>query len=140
MKKFFPLILALICVLGFSCCVVKWYKRFPQIDAQRVEKITVWSYTARQQLDSDEIDKFIQMYRSSQYNGNGTGEGGTPEFGASVYYIDGSVLHVNDFQTMGRDFEVTLFDATGKREVWCYINNQALLEYLSMLVVSPYRE
>lgn len=136
MKKRISLILAVILLLGLSSCAILTNKRFPQIDTQQVESISFWSYAASKQMNSEDIDKFIQLYHGSRYSGQGTGEGGTPEFGVEVCFKDGAILYVNDFQALDRDFEVALIDASGERTEWCYINNQKLLEYLLSLIAA----
>lgn len=134
MKKFVPFLLASILMIGLIVYGINGYQRFLKIDPEQVDTISVWVHTVQWKMTSGDVDKFINLYNASKYRGEGTGEGGTPVFVVDVHFVDGSVLNVNDFQALGRDFEVTLLDATGQREVWCYINNQPLLEYLCKMV------
>lgn len=138
MKKFVPFLLASILMIGLIGYGINGYQRSPKIDPEQVDTISVWVHTVQWKMTSGDVDKFINLYNASKYRGEGTGEGGTPAFGVEVYFVDGSELHINDFQAMGRDFEVTFFDANGERTAWYYINNHALLEYLCKMVEPAY--
>ena len=103
-------------------------RRFPTIDAEKVEKISIWGHGSQRELNDDEVDRFIRLYNSSRYRGEGNEEvGTTPEFGVYVYFFDGAVLAVNDFRCTGDDFEVYLY-RQDQRFAWCYVDNQALLD------------
>ena len=138
MKKFVPFLLASILMIGLIGYGINSCQRFPKIDPEQVDTVSVWVHTSQWNMTSSDVDKFINLYNASKYKGEGTGEGGTPAFGVEVYFVDGSELHIHDFQAMGRDFEVTFFDASGERTAWYYINNQALLEYLCKMAEPAY--
>lgn len=126
MKKIFALILGIVLILSLCSCSLK---RYPTIEAEQVESIFLWEHTSCWEMDPDQSEKFLKLYNRSWYKGKGTGEGGTPGFGVKIHFVDGAVWYINDFQTMGRDFEVGLFE-DDQRKAWFYLNNQALLDYL----------
>ncbi len=135
------LLIILVMVLAVSL-IGCGFKRFPTIDAEQVEKISVWCHDGRRDLNADEAARFIRLYNASKYAGEGTeAVGTTPAFGVDVYFFDGSVLAVNDFQCTGEDFEVYMF-RQDQRLAWCYVDNQALLQFLleDLDIVQEYKK
>lgn len=110
--------------------------RFPQITADKVDRISAWVQGAdgERQLNAEETETLIALFNKSRHGREGAGEGGTPEYGVTVYDQNGAVLTINDFHSTGHDFEVTLRNADGERESWCYVNNEELEIYLTELL------
>lgn len=110
--------------------------RFPQITDDKVDRISAWVQGAdgERQLNAEETETLIALFNKSRYGREGAGEGGTPEYGVTVYDQNGAVLTINDFHSTGHDFEVTLRNADGERESWCYVNNEDLEIYLIELL------
>lgn len=84
------------------------------------------------ELTSADTKKFIDLFNSSKYEGEGTGEGCTPEFGIRVYFRDGRYLLVNDFCGF-RKFEVSLRNADGVQQEWYYISSQRFSAFATEL-------
>lgn len=110
--------------------------RFPQITADKVDRISAWVQGAdgERQLNAEETETLIALFNKSRYKGEVPWEGGTLKYGVTVYYQNGAVLTINDFHSTGHDFEVTLRNADGERESWCYVNNEDLEIYLTELL------
>ena len=120
------LCIAALCVLLFAS-----WRGAHQIDPVRVEKIVIsFNQAEGYELTAAESAAFIKSYNTSAYAGEGTGEGGTPEFGITVHFRDGSILRVNDFSAMGRNFEVSLRDAAGDKKAWYYVNSEELYAFV----------
>lgn len=102
---------------------IKIHKLYPD----QVVAIEVWPHC---KLNAEDTEAFIKLYNKSKYKGEGTGEGGTPEYGAAVCFADGTFLLINEFGSPERDFEVFFREADGKKKDWYYVNNQDLREFL----------
>ena len=125
----FALFIVGLCVSLFSAC-----QRVERIEANQVKRITVWTQITEEcELNADDSAKFIALFNSSKYEGKGTGEGGTPEFGICVYFCDGTYLLVNDFGCLGKDFEVSLRDSDGNDKEWYYLSSEELYTFVSEL-------
>lgn len=137
-KVFIISILGAIALCVLTLCVLLFAKHINmyKIDSDQVEKITIWYYLSdgEQELNAHDAETFIKLFNKAKYGGQGTGEGGTPEYGLVVYYVDGSYLRINDFRRMGRNFEVSLHDANGHKKDWYYMNSQDLYEFVSEMV------
>ena len=106
-------------------------QKIQKVEKNQVEKITAWTHnTVKYELNEEDSAKFIELYNVSKYEGKGTGEGGTPNFGITVYFFDGAYLRVNDFY--GK-LEVWLYDADGDEKEWYYISSNELYNYVSEL-------
>ena len=120
-KRILPLLIAILFLLSFSACG----NSFEHIELDDVESIRVWlheddgAYNYRD-LTQGEIMSFIELYNTSTYVGKATGEGCTPQFGASIELKNDRTLLVNEFCGKNADIEA------GKH----YINNQELLQYI----------
>ena len=126
---FSAVFIVMLCVLLFTAC-----QRFVRIEANQVERIAVWTQNMEEcELNVDDSAKFIELFNSSKYEGRGTGEGGTAEFGICVYFCDGTYLRANDFGCLGRDFEVSLHDSDGNKKEWYYVNSEELYTFVSEL-------
>jgi hypothetical protein len=86
--------LVLLCLLLTACKGPSF-----TIDYDNVEKAVVWSHQSEYQLTEDETSKVIEEYNKSKYGGRATGEGGTPDFGLSIFFEDGQEAWVNDFSS-----------------------------------------
>ena len=123
------LFIVILCMSLFTAC-----QKVAQIEANEVERIAVWTQITEEcELNADDSAKFIELFNSSKYEGKGTGEGGTPEFGICVYFRDGIYLLVNDFCFAGRDFEVSLRDSDGNTKAWYYLSSEELYTFVSEL-------
>ena len=100
------------------------------IEENQVEKIVAWVIDSEKEheLSSDEANKFIELFNTSKYEGKSTGEGGTPEFGISVYFSDGAYLLANDFDGL-RKFEVSFHKADGGQRSSYYISSEELYAF-----------
>ena len=120
-KRILPLLIAILFLLSFSACG----NSFEHIELEDVESIRVWlheddgAYNYRD-LTQGEIMSFIDLYNTSTYVGKATGEGSTPQFGATIKLKNNRTLLVNEFISAKADIEA------GKH----YINNQELLQYI----------
>ncbi len=130
MKRIAALLLTLAFLISLTACGGD--KKYLEISVDEVQKITFSSQTSEdKELTSDEIEAFVKLYNKSEYDGGATGEGGTPYYGVTVYYKDGSRLQINDFHDIGHDFEVAFRNADGKKDINSfYVNNQDLTDYL----------
>lgn len=125
---FSVLLIILLCVSMLAAC-----KRIKPIQENQVARIVVWAYSygeKQYELPSGDASRFIEIFNSSKYEGAGTGEGGTPEFGIRVYFRDGSCLHITDFGGF-RKFEVFQCDPGGRNRDWYYVSSEALTAFAS---------
>lgn len=123
------LFVAILCVSLFTAC-----NKIDKIEETQVDKVVVWSFgNETRKMNLDDTARFIELYNSSEYAGKGTGEGGTPEFGIHVYFSNGTRLDLNDFNGLGKDFEVSIRNAGGNRTAWYYINSEELRTFVSEL-------
>lgn len=116
----------LLCVSLLTAC-----NKIQQIEEDQVAKIVVWVYDhgkKEYEMTLEDTKKLIELYNSSKYGGEGTGEGGTPEFGIRVYFLDGTYLLINDFCGF-RKFEVSLRNADGAHQAWYYISSEKFSEF-----------
>lgn len=92
------------------------------IDIADVDKVEIWTPQSRREATAEEVANLIELYNASQYGGKATGEGGTPDFGATILLKNGNEIAVNDF-------------ASGKMEVFStvetfYLESQDFYEAL----------
>lgn len=131
MKRLFALVLTFALMLCLVSCGGN--DEFPKISSSKVEKITS-SFRALSpygELDEDDVKTFIKLYNKSEYAGEGSLDVGetTPDYGAFVYFEDGSHLSVIECIAKDRDFEVRLYDADGKEVAWFYLVNEELTTF-----------
>lgn len=138
-KRTVAIIASISLVILLSLCtflVIKHMNRH-KIDSDRVEKITVWSHSfEEQELNTRDTETFIKLYNKAKYGGEATGEGGTPEYGVHVYFVDGARLVINQFGYVGHDFEVALYDANGPQNDWYYVDSQDLYKFVSEIITN----
>lgn len=125
-------LIVMVCASLFAAC-----QKIERIEENQVEKIVVWAQTADEhELSADDCARFIELYNASKYKSERTGEitaePGTPEFGAVVYFRDGTNLRLNDYDGFaGRDFQVSLRNADGNEETQHYISSKELYTFVS---------
>ena len=122
---FSVLFIVVLCVSLFTAC-----NKIERIEENQVEKIIarVVNSEKEYEITSDDVKKFIELFNASKYEGKSTGEGGTPEFGISVYFSDGAYLLVNDFDGT-RKFEVSFCKADGTQQHSYYISSEKLYTF-----------
>ncbi len=127
MKRFFALVLTFALMLCLVSCGRN--DEFTKISSSKVEKITALSPYG--ELDKDDVKTFIKLYNRSEYAGEGSLDVGetTPDYGADVYFEDGSHLSVSECIAKDRDFDVRLYDADGKKVAWFYLVNEELTTF-----------
>ena len=130
LSVFSVLIIVILCVSLFTAC-----RRFERIETSQVERIVLWTQTTVEEyeLNAEESAKFIELFNSSKYEGRESEYGTTAEFGIHVYFRDGTYMNVNDFQSGGFDFEVSLRDSDGKEKTGYYTSNEELYTFVSEL-------
>ena len=104
-----------------------------QIDTSRVDRITFEDRPITRELTAEETEKFIILFNSAAYAGKATGDGGTPDYNFTVYFKDGSYMGVNDFNSMGKDFEVSVYNPLKIEIAWYYVDSQSLLNFMHKL-------
>ncbi len=126
---FSALFIVVLCVSLFTAC-----NKIERIEENQVEKIVARVVNSEKEceLTSDDTKKFIELFNTSKYEGKSTGEGGTPEFGISVYFSDGAYLLVNDFDGL-RKFEVSFCKANGVQQHSYYISSEELYAFAAEL-------
>ena len=112
-----------LCASFFAC------NSTDRVDESQVEKIELGKYA----FSESEVKQFIELFNSAAYEGEGTGIGGTPDYIIEVYIDDGSYLRVNQFGSLGYDFEVFRYN-DGKRLEWYYVNSEELKAFVSELI------
>ena len=127
---FSALFIVALCLSLFAAC-----NKMDSIEENQVEKIVAWVIDSEKEheLSSDEANKFIELFNTSKYEGKSTGEGGTPEFGISVYFSDGAYLLANDFDGL-RKFEVSFHKADGGQRSSYYISSEELYAFTAEMV------
>ena len=138
-KRTVAIISSIVLVILLSLCtflVIKHMNRH-KIDSDRVEKITFWSYSFdEQEMNAHDTETFIKLYNKAKYGGEATGEGGTPEYGVNVYFIDGTRLIIYPFGSVRHDFEVALYDANEPENDWYYVDSQDLYQFVSEIITN----
>ncbi len=129
MKKWIAVIVLLAFLLSFVGCGQN--ERLPKMSAGEIVSIEIWSNDPfmKVMLDAEDIRTFVKLYNASEYQGEGTGVGGTPIYGAIISDKDGSEFYINEFNG-NADLEVTFLGGPDQF-VWCYADNQALLDYMA---------
>lgn len=122
---FSAFLIVVLCVSLFTAC-----NKIEIIEENQVEKIVarVINNEKEYEMTSDEAKKFIELFNTSKYEGKSTGEGGTPEFGISVYFSDGSYLLANEFDG-SRKFEVYTSKANGVQSRCYYVSSEELYAF-----------
>lgn len=101
-----------------------------RINVDQVDKVQFGNNPMSEGFSTEDTAKFIKLFNSARYAGEGTGEGGTPEIQVYVYYRDGSYLIISEFSGKGRDFEVSLHNASGNQKDWYYLSSKELDEFV----------
>ena len=103
MKRVLLAILAAVLCFALASCDAK------RISESKVEKAELNGYL----LPEEDLNTFIYWFNKAEYKGEGTGEGGTPDYTLEVFFKDGSTMRISDFGGKGITFEVFRFDADG---------------------------
>ena len=124
------LFIVALCVSMFTSC-----NKIESIEENQVEKIVAWVVNSEKEYEmtSDEAKEFIELFNASKHEGKSTGEGGTPQFGISIYFSDGAYLLVNDFDGLRR-FEVSFCKADGTQQHSSYISSEELYVFAAEMV------
>ena len=124
------LFIVALCVSMFTSC-----NKIESIEENQVEKIVAWVVNGEKEYEmtSDEAKEFIELFNASKHEGKSTGEGGTPQFGISIYFSDGAYLLVNDFDGLHR-FEVSFCKADGTQQHSSYISSEELYVFAAEMV------
>ncbi len=132
MKK--KIIIITIIVLVILCGLFIIARNSHKISMSKVSKIIIWEHTPENaiELTNDEITDFVCFFNDSSYCGKADGSGGTPEYGATVYFYDGSFMSVNDFIGANK-FEVSLHKENEMKR-WYYVESEELTEFVSVFV------
>ena len=122
---FSALFIVILCVSMFTAC-----NKIKSIEESQVEKIVVRVVDSEKEYEmtSDDATKFIELFNASKYEGKSTGEGGTPQFGISIYFSDGAHLQINDFDGL-RKFEVSFRKANEDQQHSYYISSEELYTF-----------
>lgn len=111
MKKTICMFLLLAICLALVSCDNK------RISESKVEKAELNGYL----LPEEDLNTFIYWFNIADYKGEGTGEGGTPDYTLKVFFKDGSFMRISDFCGKGITYEVSRFDADGNKTEWYYV-------------------
>lgn len=135
MRKYIALVLVVFLVLLSVGCTAN--DDFPQISARKVFSVSLWSQDSESfiELNEEQTETFIQLYNQSQYYGEATGAGGTPEYGAFVYYKNDDFFIINKFNANYADVEVTFYKNQFEKKDWCYVINPELMDYIAGLLI-----
>lgn len=127
-----------LCIMTLCIYLYLDYTNIHKIDPDKVEKITFWAdgigLRGEQELNAQDAETVIILYNESEHSGKGIGDGGTPEFGITVYFTNGNTLRLSQFHIGDRDLEISFRDANGKKEDWFYVKNQDLYDFILKMV------
>lgn len=123
MKKTICMFLLLAICLALVSCDNK------RISESKVEKAELNGYL----LPEEDLKTFYYWFNKAEYKGEGTGEGGTPDYTLEVFFKDGSTMRIYDFGGKGITFEVFRFDADGNRTEWYYVYIDELETYFERM-------
>lgn len=126
------LLIALCAILLVAVFAIR-QRNLYKIDPHRVDRITFEDRPETRELTAEETAKFIELYNSAVYAGKATGDGGTPDYNFTVHFKDGSYMWVNDFNSMGKDFEVSVYNSLKIEIAWYYVDSQHLLTFMHTL-------
>lgn len=130
MKKLVMLVLSFVLVLSLVSCGGN--DEYPKISSRKVEKISLLGTDGIiKDFSSDEVKTFIKLYNESEFVGNHTEDigGTTPDYGALIYFEDGSYFQIWECIAVGREFEVNAFNSNGEQEACFYLNNQEMKDF-----------
>ncbi|MBR5264494.1 MAG: hypothetical protein IKV50_07365 [Clostridia bacterium] len=111
MKRVLLAILAAVLCFALASCDAK------RISESKVEKAELNGHL----LPEEDLNTFIYWFNKAEYKGEGTGEGGTPEYSLEVFFKDGSFMRISDFNGRGITYEVSRFDAERNQTEWYYV-------------------
>ena len=126
------LLVAIMCLSLFAAC-----KKIDRIEETQVQEVILWvdGKSGEYTLNEEQVAKVIELYNTSKYEGEGIGDGGTPQFQFCVYFRNGAYLVINEFDgSQDRDFEVSLYNADKTEQSWYYVSSDALKGFALELV------
>ena len=123
MKRVLLAILAAVLCFALVSCDDK------RISESKVEKAELNGYL----LPEEDLKTFYYWFNKAEYKGEGTGEGGTPDYTLKVFFKDGSTMRISDFGGKGITFEVCRFDADGNNTEWYYVYIDELETYFERM-------
>ena len=133
MKKKRKLIIltAVILLVGVATVTVLLvFNQSDRIRAFRVEKIEVGEY----ELTWWESIRFIYLFNTAEYKGEGIGDGGTAEYMFYVWNRDDSFMIVREFGNKERNFEITTHSPDAKENSWYYVYSEKLEAFAEELL------
>ena len=128
---FSALFIVILCVSLLATC-----EKVDPINESQVTKIVVWPSGGKEYiLSADEVAKFINLYNSSYHEGDAPLDyGSTPEYGARVYFSDGSLMRLSEWEGRIKHFEVSVYEADQSQTAWYYISNKKLDDFVAELI------
>ncbi len=125
-KNVFVLTIFMLVTLFSGCSSKK------EVKLDDIEYVVLWEQTNNEDymLNEEDLKEFIKLYNSAVYSGDGTGEGGTPEFGAVIKFKNGSFMRINEFCGNQRTFEITTHKENSERIEWFYAENENLENFI----------
>ncbi len=133
MKKKHKLIIlaaVILLVVVAAVSVLLIFNQSDRIRAFRVEKIEVGDH----ELTLWESIKFIYLFNTAEYKGEGIGDGGTAEYMFYVWNRDSSFMIVREFGGKERNFEITTHDPDAKDTAWYYVYSEKLEAFAEELL------
>ncbi len=126
-KNAFVLTIFMLVTLLVGCSSSK-----KEVKLDDIEYVVLWEQTNNEDymLNEEDLKEFIKLYNSAAYSGEGTGEGGTAEFGAVIEFKDGSFMRINEFCGSQRTFEITTHKENSERTEWFYAENEKLEKFI----------
>ncbi len=128
--KLIILIAAVLLVLAAVISVLLIFNQSDRIRAFQVEKIEVGDH----ELTLWESIKFIYLFNTAEYKGEGIGDGGTPEYMFYVWNRDSSYLIIREFGNKERNFEISALDPDAKDTAWYYVYSEELEAFAEELL------
>lgn len=97
-------IICILCLAAFCLCLSGCSKHNLNIDAENVEKVTLYRGEITVQyldnkkdgmeLNSQDLERFIQLYNNAAYRGLELGYGTTSQWGCAITLKDGSIIEL----------------------------------------------
>lgn len=142
MRNQFVKIFCILCLAAFCLCLSACTKQTHQIDAENVEKVTLYvgdppldmlkSRTDGVELNAQDRDKLIKLYNEAPYAGTDRDDSPSPIYACVITLRNGSIIkfdkrHNNDFWLVYSEDGITSKDSY-------YIQSNELKLFLTNLV------
>lgn len=121
-------VILLVAVAAVSVLLI--FNRSDRIRAFRVEKIVVGEH----ELTMWESIRFIYLFNTAEYKGEGIGDGGTTEYMFFVWNRDESYLIIREFGNKERNFEITTHSPDATENAWYYVYSEKLEAFAEELL------